>query len=84
MDQVLVGAKTFYTDIQAKIAAGTYAPSATEKTALNNFGTALNAAQVIYLAFHNGTATQAQAQAAVDSVSTQQTTLQNTLSTGVK
>lgn len=79
MDQVLVGAKKFYTDIQAQVVAGTYTPSATEKTSLNTFASALNTAQVVYIAFHGGTATQAQAQAAVDSVTTQQTSLQNTI-----
>lgn len=79
MDQVLVGAKKFYTDIQAQIVAGTYTPAATEKASLNTFASALNTAQVVYIAFHAGTATQAQAQAAVDTVTTQQTSLQNTI-----
>lgn len=79
MDQTLVGAHKFYTDIQAQVAAGTYTPSATEKTSLNTFASALNTAQVVYLAFHAGTATLAQAQAAVTSVTSQQTVLQNTI-----
>jgi hypothetical protein len=79
MDQVLVGGKQFYTDIQAKVVAGTYVPAASEKAALNTFASALNTAQVVYIAFHAGTATQAQAQAAVDTVTAQQTALQNTI-----
>lgn len=79
MDQTLVGAHKFYTDIQAQVLAGTYTPAASEKTALNTFASALNTAQVVYIAFHAGTATQAQAQVAVDSVSAQQTSLQNTI-----
>ena len=84
MDQVLVGARTFYVSIQKKVTAGTYTPSASEKTALNTFASALNTAESVYLAYHNGTATQAQAQTAVDSVSAQQTTLQATITTGGK
>jgi hypothetical protein len=84
MDQVLVGAKSFYVSIQKQVTAGTYTPSASEKTALNTFASALNTAESVYLAYHNGTATQAQAQTAVDSVSAQQTTLQATITTGAK
>lgn len=79
MDQALVGAHKFYTDIQAQVVAGTYTPVPTEKTALNTFASALNAAQVVYIAFHGGTATQAQAQAAVNDVVSQQTVLQNAI-----
>ena len=84
MDQVLVGAKSFYVSIQKQVTAGTYTPSASEKTALNTFASALNTAESVYLDYHNGTATQAQAQTAVDSVSAQQTTLQATITTGAK
>src|SRR6202044_3829469 len=58
MDQVLVGAHSFYNSLQSQVGAGTYVPSPSELTALNNFGVALNAAEAIYIAFHNGTATQ--------------------------
>lgn len=84
MDQVLVGAHNFYTTIQADVADGKYSPSPTEVTALNSFGQALNDAQVLYIAFHAGTATLAQAQAAVNTVTTQQTALQSTVTAGVK
>lgn len=76
MGEILAAAHGFYTKIQADVAAGTYTPSATEKTALNNFSQALNSAQVAYLAFHNGVGGQAAAQTAVNQVQAQQTALQ--------
>jgi len=84
MDQVLVGAHEFYLNIQAQVAAGKFTPAPTEKTALNTFASAVNTAETVYLAFHNGTATQAAAQAAVDSVAAQQTALQSAITTGAK
>ncbi len=84
MDQVLVGARHFYVAVQTKVAAGTYKPSTSEFTAFNSFAVALNTAEVIYKAFHAGTATQAQAQAAVNVVAAQQTSLQNVVSQGGK
>lgn len=76
MGQVLEAAHNFYTQLQTDAAAGKFSPSATEKAALNGFAVTLNSAQAEYLAFHAGTATQAQAQAAVNQVSTAQATLQ--------
>jgi hypothetical protein len=84
MDQVLVGAHAFYATIQADVASGKYTPSVTEKTALDSFALALNTAQTVYISFHQGAATQAQAQAAVNAVSTQQTALQSIITAGVK
>ena len=49
--------------------------SQTEKDTFNRFGASLNIAEQLYLAYHAGTATQAQAQAAVNTVSQQQATL---------
>lgn len=49
--------------------------SPVEKTAFNDFGAALNAANTVYLAYHNGTATQAAAQAAVNTVQQKQSAL---------
>lgn len=46
--------------------------TAAEKSSLNAFITALNAADVIYAAYHAGTATQAQMTSALNSVSTAQ------------
>lgn len=45
---------------------------ATEKPILNAFVTAVNAADAVYLAFHNGAATQAQVQAQLNNVATAQ------------
>ena len=81
LDQTLVGARGFYTSIQSQVTAGSYVPGPATVTALNAFGTALNAAEAVYLAYHGGTATLAQAQAAVAAVQTQQTAVQ-TLVTG--
>ena len=83
MGETLVGAHAFYVTIQQDVAAGKYHPSTTEATSLNDFATALNAAQILYVAYHAGQATQAQAQTAVNAVATQQTALQATL-TGAK
>ncbi len=82
MGETLVGAHAFYVTVQQDVAAGKYTPSATEKSALNDFGAALNAAQIIYIGYHAGVNTQAQAQAAVNGVSTQQTALQSTITGG--
>lgn len=75
MGEILAGAHSFYTSIQTQSAAGVLTLSPTEKTAFNDFGTALNTAQSIYLAYHSGTATQAQAQTAVNTVQSQQAAL---------
>ena len=47
----------------------------TEKTAFNTFQISLNVGNQVYLAYHAGTATQAAAQAAVNTVKTQQEAL---------
>lgn len=75
MGSVLAGARAFFASIQQQSASGQVTLSATEKQAFNTFGVSLNAADSIYLAYHNGTATQAQAQAAVDQVKAQQAAL---------
>jgi len=49
--------------------------SATEKTAINDFGVSLNAANAVYKAYHAGTATQDQAQVAVNTVQAKQAAL---------
>jgi hypothetical protein len=76
MGQTLAAAHAFYQNIQQDSAAGKVTLSPTEKTALNDLGTALNAAQTLYLNYHNGTATQAAAQTAVNQVTTQQAAVQ--------
>ena len=75
MGEILAGAHSFYTTIQQESATGQMTLSATEKQAFNAFGVSLNAAQTVYLAYHNGTATQAAAQAAVNQVQQQQAAL---------
>jgi hypothetical protein len=75
MGEILSGAHAFYQSIQQQAAAGTLTLDATTKAAFNQFGTALNAAQSVYLAYHNGQATQAAAQTAVNQVQSQQAAL---------
>ena len=50
--------------------------SAAEKKVLNDLGTAINQADPLSLAYHNGQGTQAAAQAAIDQVTTQQAVVQ--------
>lgn len=76
MGQALAAAHSFYQTIQQDVTAGKFVPSPTEKTALNDFAASLNVAQPLYLAYHAGTATQAQAQAAVNDVIAKQSALQ--------
>ena len=75
MGEILSGAHAFYQSIQQQSQAGTLTLDPTTKSAFNQFGTALNAAQTVYLAYHAGTATQAQAQTAVNQVQSQQAAL---------
>lgn len=75
MGQILSGARSFYTSIQQQSQAGTLTLTPTVKAAFNDFGTALNGAESVYLAYHNGQATQAQAQTAVNAVQTKQAAL---------
>lgn len=75
MGEILAGAHNFYTSIQSQVAAGTLTLNATAKLSFNDFATALNAAQTVYLAYHNGTATVDQAQVAVNTVQSKQAAL---------
>jgi hypothetical protein len=75
MGEILSGAHAFYTSIQQQSQAGTLTLSPAEKTAFNQFGVSLNAAQTVYLAYHNGQATQQAAQTAVNQVQSQQAAL---------
>lgn len=75
MGEILAGAHAFYTSIQQQSQAGTLTLDPTTKAAFNAFGVSLNAAQTVYLAYHNGQATQAQAQTAVNQVQAQQAAL---------
>lgn len=75
MGQILAGARAFYTKIQADSANGTTTLSQPEKDAFNKFGISINLAEQIYLGYHAGTSTQAQAQAAINTVVSQQAAL---------
>ena len=75
MGSILSGARAFYTSIQQQSAAGTLTLTPAVKQAFNTFGVSLNAAEAVYLAYHNGTATQAAAQTAVNTVQSQQAAL---------
>ena len=73
--QILAGARAFYVSIQQQSASGQLTLSPAEKTGFNDFGTALNAADSVYLAYHAGNATEAQAQAAANVVAAKQSAL---------
>lgn len=75
MGEILAGAHAFYVSIEQQVAGGSLTLTPEVKTGFNTFGTSLNAAQSVYLAYHNGQATQAAAQAAVNTVQQQQAAL---------
>jgi hypothetical protein len=75
MGEILSGARAFYTSIQTQSATGKITLTPAVKTSFNAFGVALNSAEAVYLAYHNGTATQAAAQTAVNTVQSQQAAL---------
>lgn len=75
MGEILAGAHSFYTTIQQQSASGQLVLTVDQKAAFNTFGVSLNAAQTIYLAYHEGSATQDAAQAAVNLVQMQQSAL---------
>ena len=75
MGEILSGARAFYVSIQQQSAAGTLVLTPAVKQAFNTFGTSLNAAESLYLAYHAGTAAQAAAQTAVNTVQQQQAAL---------
>src|ERR1017187_7341759 len=52
MGEILAGAHAFYQSIQQESANGQMTLSPTEKQAFNVFGTTLNGAQSVYLAYH--------------------------------
>lgn len=88
LGQTLAGANWFYASVQCStigqgfnqtthvcdpnVIVQKYTPAETEKSALNDLSLAINAANAIYLQYHHGTATLAQAQAAVSLVSSKQ------------
>lgn len=68
MGSILAGARALYEKIRTDSASGATTLSQAEKDAFNRLGVSINLAEQIYLAYHAGTATQAQAQAAVNTV----------------
>jgi hypothetical protein len=75
MGEILAGARRFYISIQSQVSSGTLTMGDTIKASFNDFGRSLNAADSVYLAYHSGAATQAQAQAQVNIVQAQQAAL---------
>lgn len=77
MGQTLAAARAFYVHINGDVKAGKYKVSeGAEKDALTSLFIALSTADPVYVQFHTGAATQAQAQAVVDKVTAAQTSLQ--------
>ena len=75
MGSALSAARAFYVSIQQQYTAGTLTLTPDVKAKFNQFGQYLNAAEIIYLGYHNGVNTQAQAQTAVNQVQTSQNAL---------
>ncbi len=75
MGKYLSGAHGFYQSIQQQVAAGTLTMTPEVKAAFNAFGVSLNAAQSVYLAYHAGTATEAQAKTLSDAAQAKQNAL---------
>ena len=82
LGSTLAAADAFYNKLQSDQQAGAFKPTAAEVTALNALQVALATANPVYLAYHNGTGTLAQAQAAVNNVSTAQANAQALISGG--
>lgn len=70
--QALAAAHALVSKATADYPTLTSAQQATEKPILNAFVAAVNAADTVYLAFHAGTATQAQVQAQLNAVASAQ------------
>ena len=77
MGEILSGARAFYVSIQQQQAANQLGLTPAAKQAFNTFGVSLNAAESIYLAYHQtpNATTQAAAQSAVNQVQSQQAAL---------
>ena len=86
LGEIVASAHSFYVTVQNDISTGKYVPNPTEKTALNDFGVALNAAQTVYLAYHNNpTAANLQAaQTTVANLQNQMNTVQAQVTSEVK
>ena len=77
MGEILAAARAFYTTVQQDSANGSMTLTPAVKQAFNTFGTSLNAAESVYLAYHAQptAANQAAAQTAVNNIQTQQAAL---------
>ena len=76
MGEILSGARAFYVSIQQQAAAGTLILDCDSRSRPSTpSAMSLNAAESIYLAYHDGQATQAAAQTAVNTVQSQQAAL---------
>ena len=75
MGEILAGAHAFYNSIQQQVASGSLTMTPQVKASFNAFGVTLNGAQTVYLSYHSGAATQAQAQTQVNAVQQQQAAL---------
>ena len=78
MGEALSAARNFYLKFETGVTTGTYTETTAEKAAFQQFSTDLNIAEAAYLGYHAGTQTQAQAQAAVTKVTSQQSTILTT------
>ncbi len=73
--QTLHTAHDIAQSLSSQAAAGSFKPSAAQKTVINQFIADLNVADTVYSAYHNGAATQAQTQTAIDKVTAEQASL---------
>lgn len=61
-----------------------FTPTTTQKNVINAFISDLNVADLVYSAYHNGTATQAQVTSAIQKVQTDQASLPTSITSAVK
>ena len=73
--QVLLTAHGIAQSLSDQAKNGTYTPTGTEKAAVNQFIVDLNAADILYAAYHGGTASQMDMQTAVNKVVSDQASL---------
>lgn len=78
MGETLAAARGFYLKFEDGVTSGQYTETAAEKAAFQQFSVSLNVADAAYLGYHAGTTTQAQAQAAVNAVTAQQSSIIST------
>ncbi len=76
LGQTLSAMHQFAQTLSDDAATGKFKPSPAEKIAVNDFIISLNAAQNVYIAYHNGTQTEDQAQLAIDTAKAKQSVIQ--------